>query len=268
MRRRLSTASAWLALRAHAAPRPQPWRPWRWAPGRFPRRRPWARRLAAWPQSVPGLLGGLGRPGGPRRRPWARPGRAVAGARPPLAPGGGVWQTTPRAQGGRPQRARETAAGWRQAGWPGGWEGWQRPRAVTAGARWRPWAAALPVAPRGDHAEAPWWREPWPPAGRCGRGATPSQRPAGRQEGQPRGGAGGAPRRGPSPRREGGAAGRHGGHQRRAPASEPCQGLWKHSGAGRGPLPVNGRQRAPWLAWGAGVIEQLGWLDPQERHLP
>jgi len=174
--RRRYTASAWLALRTPTAPLPGPRRPRLGEPGRFPARRTWAPRLAALPPSVPGLRGAVGRHMVTRLPPWARPGRAVAGARPALATGGGVWHTQPREQGCLPPRSMATAAGGRPAGWHGWWSGWKLPLAVTVGPVWSPLAAELPGAQRGDTEVAPVWVAQRPGVGRDGVGRAPRQR--------------------------------------------------------------------------------------------
>jgi len=89
--------------------------------GRFPSHRPWERRLAALPQSWPGLVGFSGRHVVALLQPWARHGRAVAVASTPLETGGGVWHQKPRERGLLPHRAIDTEAGWSQSGWHGWW---------------------------------------------------------------------------------------------------------------------------------------------------
>src|SRR5687768_13600564 len=89
--RRLYTAYALLAFLDQEDPLPQQLRPLLREQGRFPSRRTWERRLAALPQSLPGLIGCLGRHVVTQLRPWATQGRAVACDSTPLATGGGVW---------------------------------------------------------------------------------------------------------------------------------------------------------------------------------
>jgi hypothetical protein len=119
--RRLSTAYALLAFLGQDDPLPQQLRPLLCEQGRFPSRRTWERRLVALPQSVPGLIGCIGRHLVTRLRPWARPGRAVACDSTPLATGGGVWHKKPREQGVIPQSSIDTEAGWSKSGWHGWW---------------------------------------------------------------------------------------------------------------------------------------------------
>lgn len=60
--RRLYTAYALLAFLDPDDPLPQQLRPLLYEQGRFPTRRTWEHRLAALPQTLPGLIGCLGRP--------------------------------------------------------------------------------------------------------------------------------------------------------------------------------------------------------------
>src|SRR5215468_2649094 len=76
--RRLSTAYALLAFLEQDDPLPQQLRPLLCEQGRFPSRRTWERRLAALPQSLPGLMGCIGRHLITLLHSWASSGRAVA----------------------------------------------------------------------------------------------------------------------------------------------------------------------------------------------
>jgi hypothetical protein len=73
------------------------------AQGRFSSRRPWERRLARLPTTLPGLLGSTGRSLVTLRKPWTPQGRAVSLASTALATAGGVWQTKHRAGRDAPQ---------------------------------------------------------------------------------------------------------------------------------------------------------------------
>src|SRR5262245_6794871 len=76
--RHLYTAYALLAFLEQDDSLPQQLRPLLCEQGRFPSRRTWERRLAVLPQSLPGLIGCVGRSLVTRLRPWATSGRAVA----------------------------------------------------------------------------------------------------------------------------------------------------------------------------------------------
>src|SRR5262247_2724865 len=76
--RRLYTAYALWAFLDQDDPLPQQLRPLLGEQGRFPSRRTWERRLAVLPQSLPGLIGCIGRHLVTLLRPWGTHGRAVA----------------------------------------------------------------------------------------------------------------------------------------------------------------------------------------------
>src|SRR4029453_19614563 len=76
--RRLYTAYALLVFLEQDDPLPQQLRPLLYEQGRFPSRRTWERRLAILPQSLPGLIGCIGRHLVTLLHPWGTHGRAVA----------------------------------------------------------------------------------------------------------------------------------------------------------------------------------------------
>jgi hypothetical protein len=100
--RRLYTAYALLTFLNQEDPLPRQLRPLLSEQGRFPSRRPWERRLAVMPKSLPGLMGYFGRYLVVLLRPWAQHGRAVACESTPLKTSGGVWHKIHREQGGCP----------------------------------------------------------------------------------------------------------------------------------------------------------------------
>jgi hypothetical protein len=161
--RRLYTAYALLAFLNQEDPLPRQLRLLLYEHGRFPSRRTWERRLAALPQSLPGLIGYFGCHLVALLQPWARHGRAVALDSTPLETGGGVWHKNHREQGVVPHSSIDTEAGWSKSGWHGWWYGWKLHLAVTVGSVWIPLAAELTVANRGDNEIAPLLVEqlPW-----------------------------------------------------------------------------------------------------------
>jgi len=195
--RRLYTIYALLAFLDQDDPLTQQLRPLLCEQGRFPSRRTRERRLAALPQSLPGLIGCIGRHLVTLLQPWARQGRAVACDSTPLATGGGVWHKKHRDQGVIPHTSIDTEAGWSQSGWHGWWYGWKLPLAVTVGALWSPLAAELTVANRGDNEAAPLLREHLPEEVRYVLGDTHSNTPELQQECHRRGWEWVATRRGP-----------------------------------------------------------------------
>ena len=266
--RRLYTAYALLAFLDQEDPLPQQWRPLLCEHGRFPSRRTWERRLAALPQSLPGLIGCIGRHLVTLLRPWARHGRAVACDSTPLATGGGVWHKKHREQGVIPHSSIDTEAGWSKSGWHGWWYGWKLHLAVTVGALWIPLAAELTVANRGDNEEAPLLLEQLPAAVRYVLGDTHYNPPELRQECHQRGWELVATRRGPYPHCDGGVEVRKIFHKLRSQAIEPFNGLFKNIFEWRVKMPVKGWQRSQLLALGAVVLYQLVLLYQHERNLP
>jgi hypothetical protein len=171
--RRLYTAYAWLTFLAQEDAAAQQLRP-RWSEqGRFPARRTWERRLAAWPQHWPGLSGCVGPHLVVGLRPWAHHGRAAAVDSTPLNTRGGVWHQKHTAQGEIPPTSIAPEAGWSTSGWHGWWYGWKRPLAVSVGAVGIPLAAELPPAKTADHTVAPHVLAPLPAEVRDVLGDTP-----------------------------------------------------------------------------------------------
>jgi Transposase DDE domain len=266
--RRLYSAYALLAFLEQDDPLPQQLRLLLWEHGRFPSRRTWERRLAVLPQSLPGLIGCIGRHLVILLRPWVTHGRAVACDSTPLATGGGVWHKKHREQGVVPHSSIDTEAGWSKSGWHGWWYGWKLHLAVTVGALWIPLAAELTVANRGDNAEAPLLLEQLPAEVRYVLGDTHYNTPELGQECAQRGWELVATRRGPSPHRDGGVEVRKIFHKLRSQAIEPFNGLFKNVFEWRVKMPVKGLQRSQLLALGAVVIYQLVLLYQHERNLP
>ena len=266
--RHLYTAYALLAFLEQDDPLPQQLRPLLCEQGRFPSRRTWERRLAVLPQSLPGLIGCVGRSLVTRLRPWATSGRAVACDSTPLATGGGVWHKKHREQGVVPHSSIDTEAGWSKSGWHGWWYGWKLHLAVTVGALWIPLAAELTVANRGDNDEAPLLLEQLPTEVRYVLGDTHYNTPELRQECHRRGWELVATRRGPYPHCDGGVEVRKIFHKLRSQAIEPFNGLFKNVFEWRVKMPVKGLQRSQLLALGAVVIYQVVLLYQHERNLP
>ena len=115
--RRLYTAYALLAFLDQDDPLPQQLRPLLYEQGRFPTRRTWERRLAALPQTLPGLIGCVGRHLVEVLNPWASHGRAVAVDSTPLkTSGGGSGTRSTRKPGRFPIRRLTPKRGGRSPG--------------------------------------------------------------------------------------------------------------------------------------------------------
>ena len=266
--RRLYTAYALLAFLNQDDPLPRQLRPLLYEQGRFPSRRTWERRLAALPQSLPGMIGCVGRHLVAQVRPWARHGRAVAFDSTPLATGGGVWHKNHREQGVVPHSSVDTEAGWSKSGWHGWWYGWKLHLAVTVGAVWIPLAAELTVANRGDNEVAPSLLMQLPGEVRYVLGDTHYNDPELRQQCHRRGWELVATRRGPYPHCEGGVEIRTVFHTLRSQASEPFNGLYKNVFEWRVRMPVKGLRRSQLLALGAVALYQLVWRYQHAHSLP
>jgi hypothetical protein len=153
--RRLSTAYALLTFLEQDDPVVRQVRGLLHQDGCFPSRRTWERRLAAFPETLPGLIGYFGRHLVGLLKPWAAHGRAVACDSTALRTSGGLWHKKHKATGDIPQTSIDCEAGWSKSGWHGWWYGWKLHLAVTVGAIWIPLAAELTVANIGDNEVAP-----------------------------------------------------------------------------------------------------------------
>jgi len=123
--------------------------------GRFPSRRTWERRLQALPDTLPGLIGALGRHLVTLIQPWAHLGRAAAVDSTALRANGGVWHKKHREQGLVPHSSIDTEANWSKSGYHGWWYGWKLHFACAATSFWLPLAAELTVANTYDATIAP-----------------------------------------------------------------------------------------------------------------
>jgi hypothetical protein len=130
-------------------------RPLLYENGCLPSRRTLERRLASLPQTLPGLIGHLGRELVSLLKVWEHGGRAVAVDSTALKTGGGVWHKKHKEKGEIPHTSIDTEAGWSKSGHHGWWYGWKLHLAVSVGAVWIPLAAELTVANRGDNEVAP-----------------------------------------------------------------------------------------------------------------
>ena len=125
------------------------------AGGRFPSRRTWERRLKRLPDSLPGLIGALGRHLVNLIQPWQDAGRAAAVDSTALRAKGGVWHKKQREQGIVPHSTIDTEANWSKSGYHGWWYGWKLHLASAVASVWIPLAAELTVANTYDASMAP-----------------------------------------------------------------------------------------------------------------
>ena len=123
--------------------------------GHFASRRTWERRLAALPDTLPGLIGCLGRYLVRLIQPWACSGRAAALDSTALRAKGGVWHKKDRDRGVVPHSTIDTEAHWSKSGYHGWWYGWKLHLASTVASVWIPLAAELTPANPHDSTLAP-----------------------------------------------------------------------------------------------------------------
>src|SRR5215470_7555913 len=236
--------------------------------GCFPVRRTFERRLAALPETLPSLIGYLGRQLVCLLKVWAESGRAAAVDSTALRTGGGVWHKKHKEKGEIPHSSIDTEAGWSKSGYHGWWYGWKLHLAVSVGAVWIPLAAELTVANRGDNEVAPTLLDQLPWEVRYVLGDTHYNDPELRDQCQRRGWELVATRRGPHPHRDSGVEVRKVFHKLRSQAIEPFNGLFKNVFEWRVKMPLKGLQRSQLLALGAVVLYQLVLLYQHEHNLP
>src|SRR5512142_404258 len=153
--RRLYTAWAVLAFLSQPDPVASHLRTLLTENGRCPCRRTWERRLQALPNTLPGLIGCLGRQLIGLLNPWQDQGHGAAVDSTALRARGGVWHKKDREQGIVPHTSIDTEAAWSKSGWHGWWYGWKLHLVVTLGRVWIPLAAELTAANRADNEMAP-----------------------------------------------------------------------------------------------------------------
>jgi hypothetical protein len=266
--RRLYTAYALLSFLEQADPVVQQLRPLLTEHGRFPTRRPWARRFETLPARRPALIGCLGRPLVTLLQPWVAQGHAAAVDTTPLRANGGVWHKKPRLAGEVPPSSLDTEATWSKAGYHGWWYGWKLPLAVVVGSVWIPWAAEFTIASDAENLIAPKLLEQLPLEVRYVLGDTHYNTPELRQEWALHNRELVATRRGAYPHREGGVEVRRLLHKLRSLAIEPFNGLFKNIFQWRGQMPVKGLKRCQLFALGAVFLYQIVLLYQHQRRQP
>jgi hypothetical protein len=144
--RRLYTGYVLLAFLEQDTVLTQQVRPLLMVNGSLPARRTWERRLDALPDTLPTLIGHLGRLLVTLICPWLKEGRAVALDSMPLKARGGVWHKKDRERGIVPHTSIDTEANWSKSDYHGWWYGWKLHLASTVATIWIPLAARLTVA--------------------------------------------------------------------------------------------------------------------------
>lgn len=236
--------------------------------GRFPSRRTWERRLQVLPESLPGVIGGLGRHLVGLIQPWAHVGRAAAVDSTALRAKGGVWHKKHREAGIVPHSTIDTEAQWSKSGYHGWWYGWKLHLACAVASVWIPLAAELTPANIADNEVAPRLLRQLPFEVRFVLGDTHYNDPALRTTCELSDRLLVATRRGRYPHRGAGVDVRRIFHKLRSLAIEPFNGLFKNVFDWGGQVPVKGLNRTQLVVLGAVVVYQLVLLYQFERQLP
>ena len=216
--------------------------------------------MTALPQTLPGLIGCVGRHLVEVLHPWASHGRAVAVDSTPLKTSGGVWHKKHKETGGISDTSIDTEAGWSQSGWHGWWYGWKLHLAVSVGSVWLPLAAELTAANTADNTVAPQLLAPLPAEVRYILGDTHYNDPeVWNTVRAVQSGVGSDPACKES-HHDDGVEVRGNSHKLRSQAIEPFNGLFKNVFEWRTQMPVKGLQRSQLLALGAIVLYQTGFV--------
>lgn len=238
--------------------------------GRFPSRRTWDRRLEALPETLPGLIGALGRHLVRLLKPWLTMGRAAAVDSTALRAKGGVWHKKHREQGIVPHSSIDTEAHWSKSGYHGWWYGWKLHFACAATTFWLPLAAELTVANTYDATVAPALIRQLPPEVRYVLGDRHYDDEANQVHTACR-----LSDRllvttkaGPYPHTDDGSPVRRVLHRFRSKSIEPFNGLFKNLFQWDGQVPVRGLQRVRLVVLGAVLLYQLLLLYQFQAGLP
>jgi len=237
--------------------------------GRFPVRRTWERRLAALPDTLPGLIGCLGRHLVDLIQPWGTQGKAAAIDSTPLCAKGGVWHKKHREQGIVPHSTIDTEAAWSKSGYHGWWYGWKLHLCCTAAAPvWIPLAADLTPADVYDATPAPGLQRELPLEVHVLLGDTHYHDAELRTHCCLSNRRLVTTRRGPYPHTDPGVDVRRIFHKLRSKAIEPFNGLFKNVFEWGGQVPVKGFKRVRLIVLGAVLVYQLALLYQFQHALP
>lgn len=266
--RRLYTAWAVLSFLDQDDPVPRRLRELLTEDGRFPTRRTWERRLKAIPDTLPSLVGCLGRHLVAVLNPWAHQGRGTAVDSTALRARGGVWHKKHRDAGEVPHTSIDTEAHWGKSGWHGWWYGWKLHLAVTIGSPWIPLAAELTAANFYDGEVAPRLVRELPGEIRYVLGDHHYNTPELRDECALHTRELVASRHGGYPHTDNGVEVRRIFHKLRSQSVEPFNGLFKNVFEWGGQMPVKGLRRCQLLALGAILLYQIVLLYQHTNQKP
>ncbi len=265
--RRLYSASALLAFLEQRDGVSQDVRALLYENGQFPSRRTWERRLKKLPDSLPGLIGCLGRDLVELLKPWQWHGHAAALDSTALKTGGGAWHKKHRERGEIPHTSIDTQAGWSKSGWHGWWYGSPLHLAVAVGSVWIPLAAQLTVANTAAATVPPLLLAQLPEQVRFVLGDTHYNDPDLRQACARDNRLLVATRRGKYPHTDTGVEVRRIFHKLRSQAIEPFNNLFKSVFNWHTQMPVKALHRSQLLALAAILVHQLVLLYQHEHHL-
>jgi len=238
--------------------------------GCFASRRTWERRLKALPDTLPGLIGLLGRHLVSLIQPWGQLSGAAALDSTALRAKGGVWHKKHRDKGEVPHSSIDTEGHWSKSGYHGWWYGWKLHFACAATSFWLPLAAEVTVANTYDATIAPALIRELPFEVRFVLGDRHYNDEADQVRAcchlsnrflittQP----------GPYPHTDPGASVRRVFHQLRSKAIEPFNGLFKNIFECSGQVPVKGLRRVQLFILGAVLVYQLVLLYQFQANLP
>jgi len=237
--------------------------------GKFAVRRTWERRLEQLPETLPGLIGCLGRYLAALIEPWEDNGKAAALDSTPLRAKGGVWHKKDREKGVVPHSTIDTDAHWGKSGYHNWWYGWKLHLGCTAGASvWIPLAAELTPANVYDGTIAPHLQRELPLEVHYVLGDTHYNDDMLRAQcclsdrwlitNQ----------RGAYPHTDPGVDVRRIFHKLRSKAIEPFNGLFKNVFEWGGQVPVKGLNRVRLIVPGAVLVYQLALLYQFQRNKP
>jgi hypothetical protein len=236
--------------------------------GRFPSRRTWERRLQRVPDSLPGLIGSLGRYLVSVLCPFQGQGRAAAVDSTALRAKGGVWHKKDREAGVVPHSSIDTEANWSKSGYHGWWYGWKLHLACTVGSLWIPLAAEVTVANTYDATVAPRLLEQLPDEIRYVLGDRHYRDGQLEQLCSTAGRILVTTQPGKYPHQDDGVEVRRIFHKLRSLAIEPFNGLFKNIFDWHGQVPVKGLRRTQLIVLGAILVYQLVLLYQFENRLP
>ena len=235
--------------------------------GRFPSRRTWERRLERLPDTLPSLIGALGRELVRLIQPWAKTGRAVAIDSTPLRAKGGVWHKKDREKGEVPHSSIDTEAHWGKSDYHGWFYGWKLHLSVTVAALWIPLAARLTPANEYDGNHAIALLTQLPPQARYVLGDNHYKTPQIAAFCQATHRILVASGRAPYPHDDCGVKVRQIFHLLRSKSIEPFNNLFKNIFDWQDKLPVKGENRVALIVLGAVLLYQIVLLYQFENSL-